>query len=75
LKSWERTAVGTGEEHLFDVGTNHIQAIESIFVLVNLAVRLIEESTVKRWDELDTALVESQRVAETGDGIVRIGEW
>jgi hypothetical protein len=27
------------------------------------------------WNELDTAFVESQRMAEVNDGIVRAGEW
>jgi len=68
--------VGAGEEHLLDIGRSDIQAIDLAFVLVNLAVRVIglRETTVKGWDELYTAFVESQRVTEMGDGIVRTGE-
>ena len=29
----------------------------------------------ERWDELDTAFVESQSMAEVQNGVVRTGEW
>ena len=53
--------MGASKEHLLDIGRSDIQAIDLAFVPVNLAVRLIglEGTTVKGWDELYTAFVES----------------
>ena len=62
--------MSASEEHLLDVSSSHICVIDFAF---NVAGRLIGvvELTIKGWDELDTALVESYRMAEIRDGTAR----
>jgi hypothetical protein len=68
----ERTVVGAGEEHLLNVGVSRDQGIVIIFVVTELAIRL---PGAEGRGKLDTAFIESQRMPEVRNIIVRAAEW
>ena len=59
-----------GEEHLFNVGLRPVQIIDLNFV--PLAPRLSVK--VEGRDIFDAAFVETQRMAEVQNGVVRVAE-
>ena len=67
-----RTTVSAGKEHLLEVGLLHVCAIYPAFELTNGRMRSVFD--VEGRDKLDTVLIESQRVAEVLDGVIRTAE-